>query len=54
MFRVIGPNGAGKSTLMKLLTGVLISDKGKIVIDGITGLIELGTGFNPTHWRSKH
>ena len=45
---VIGPNGAGKSTLMKLLTGVLISDKGKIVIDGkITGLIELGTGFNP-------
>ena len=33
---------------MKLLTGVLISDKGKIVIDGkITGLIELGTGFNP-------
>ena len=50
MFRVIGPNGAGKSTLMKLLTGVLISDKGKIVIDGkITGLIELGTGFN---WNS--
>ncbi len=45
---VIGPNGAGKSTLMKLLTGLLISDSGKIFIDGkITGLIELGTGFNP-------
>ena len=45
---VIGPNGAGKSTLMKLLTGLLILDEGEISIDGkITGLIELGTGFNP-------
>ena len=45
---VIGPNGAGKSTLMKLLTGLLILDEGEIFIDGkITGLIELGTGFNP-------
>ena len=45
---VIGPNGAGKSTLMKLLTGLLIADSGEILINGkITGLIELGTGFNP-------
>ena len=45
---VIGPNGAGKSTLMKLLTGLLILDEGEISTDGkITGLIELGTGFNP-------
>ena len=44
---VIGPNGAGKSTLMKLLTGLLIPDKGSVSIDGhITGLIGLGTGFN--------
>lgn len=44
---IVGENGAGKSTLLKLLTGVLIPDTGKISISGkITGLLELGTGFN--------
>ena len=32
----IGPNGAGKSTTIKMLTGILKPDSGKILIDGFT------------------
>lgn len=45
---VIGANGAGKSTLLKLILGVLEPDAGSIQARGrLTGLLELGTGFDP-------
>jgi branched-chain amino acid transport system permease protein len=36
---VIGPNGAGKSTLFNLITGHLVPDSGRVLLDGrdITG-----------------
>jgi len=30
----LGPNGAGKSTLMKIITGYLAADEGKVIING--------------------
>ena len=30
---LLGPSGSGKSTILKLLTGVLVPNKGKIMVD---------------------
>ncbi|MCK1993397.1 ABC transporter ATP-binding protein [Peribacillus muralis] len=45
MTAIVGPSGAGKSTLIDLLMGLMLPDKGKIILDGkllssqdITGL----------------
>lgn len=47
VFGIIGQNGAGKSTLLKLVMGVLLPDSGTVRHDGrVTGLLELGSGFN--------
>lgn len=34
IYGLIGTNGAGKTTILRLLTGVLIPDKGEVLIDG--------------------
>ena len=47
VFGVIGRNGSGKSTLLKLVMGVALPDAGAVRVSGrVTGLLELGTGFN--------
>jgi branched-chain amino acid transport system ATP-binding protein len=32
---LIGPNGAGKTTLVNLLTGVLVPDAGRVILNGV-------------------
>ncbi|BDV30029.1 ABC transporter ATP-binding protein [Microbacterium terricola] len=45
---VMGLNGSGKSTTLKLVSGVLEPDEGRILTRGrVAGLIEVGAGFHP-------
>jgi ABC-2 type transport system ATP-binding protein len=52
LFGFIGPDGAGKSTLFRILTTLLLPDKGKITIDWLDVVkdyrkIRLTTGYMP-------
>lgn len=45
---VLGFNGSGKSTTLKLVSGVLEPDAGRVLTRGrVAGLIEVGAGFHP-------
>ena len=45
---VIGRNGAGKTTLLRLLGGIILPDKGKVINNkATTGILALQVGFDP-------
>lgn len=45
---IIGSNGAGKSTILKLLSRILVPNKGEMRINGrLSALIEVTAGFHP-------
>ncbi|GAA3897734.1 ABC transporter ATP-binding protein [Microbacterium invictum] len=45
---IMGLNGSGKSTTLKLVSGVLEPDEGRVFTRGrVAGLIEVGAGFHP-------
>ena len=45
---IMGRNGSGKSTLLKVLCGIYVADRGKVVVRApLTPILELGVGWNP-------
>lgn len=45
---LLGFNGSGKSTSLKMISGVLRPDTGRVLTRGrVAGLIEVGAGFHP-------
>jgi len=45
---LLGYNGSGKSTTLKMISGVLRPDTGRVLTRGrVAGLIEVGAGFHP-------
>ncbi len=45
---IMGRNGCGKSTLLKIMAGIYLPTKGKVVVRGqMIPFLELGVGFNP-------
>lgn len=45
---ILGENGSGKSTLVKLLSGVVMPDRGQILVDGVPF-----AGRNPAQFQAK-
>ncbi|MGM0607173.1 MAG: ABC transporter ATP-binding protein [Candidatus Muiribacteriota bacterium] len=44
----IGANGSGKTTLLKIISGLLIPDRGHVDIKGrISPMLDIGIGFHP-------
>lgn len=45
---LLGFNGSGKSTMLKMISGVMTPDSGRVLTRGrVAGLIEVGAGFHP-------